>query len=42
MMETELIVNFKSSTNLSTYLYLEIKKLIESKGATEVSVHRIK
>jgi len=39
-MKTTLEVKFKSSPNLATYLHAEIKKLVESKGATDVTVRR--
>ena len=39
-MKTALEVKFKSSPNLASYLHAEIKKLVESKGATDVTVRR--
>ena len=39
-MKTTLEVKFKSSPNLASHLHAEIKKLVESKGATDVTVRR--
>ena len=39
-MKTTLKISFESSPNLLTYLHTEIKKLVESKGATNIIVER--
>ena len=39
-MKHKFVVVFNSSINLSAYLHREIKKLIVSKGAENVSVQR--
>lgn len=39
-MKNELTISFESSPNLAMFLHSEIKKMVESHGATNVKVKR--